>query len=205
VADWTDADKKLVADLWAQGLSALQISKRIGGGRTRNSVIGIVHRNGLRRTAAAWRASVGLGARLTRFPAQPSAPGTPSASAYRAPPVKRDTHQNAGLAFGRPARPVFILCGDGAVLEKPPGHAPKAEAKGSQPLPNTIPVPFLHTTHRQCRWPVGGEGADMLCCGLKTPQDGPYCVAHARDAFQPQAASKARNGKDLERSLRRYA
>lgn len=43
---WTDERRQMAFDLWKEGLSARQISIRIGG-VSRNAVIGVVHRAGL--------------------------------------------------------------------------------------------------------------------------------------------------------------
>jgi hypothetical protein len=45
---WTDANVELLRKLWSEGKSASDIAKAIGGGMTRNAVIGKVHRLGLR-------------------------------------------------------------------------------------------------------------------------------------------------------------
>ncbi|NBU29555.1 MAG: GcrA cell cycle regulator, partial [Caulobacteraceae bacterium] len=44
---WTDERVNTLRTLWAEGLSASQIAKQLGGGVTRNAVIGKVHRLGL--------------------------------------------------------------------------------------------------------------------------------------------------------------
>ena len=44
---WTDDRVELLAKLWGEGLSASQIAAALGGGVTRNAVIGKVHRLGL--------------------------------------------------------------------------------------------------------------------------------------------------------------
>ena len=48
---WTEDRVELLKKLWADGLSASQIAKRLGG-VTRNAVIGKVHRLGLSGRAA---------------------------------------------------------------------------------------------------------------------------------------------------------
>lgn len=45
-----DSERTQILDLWREGLSASQIAGRIGGGRSRSAVLGVVHRankNGL--------------------------------------------------------------------------------------------------------------------------------------------------------------
>lgn len=46
-AGWTDERVELLGKLWGEGLSASQIAGVLGGGVTRNAVIGKVHRLGL--------------------------------------------------------------------------------------------------------------------------------------------------------------
>lgn len=45
---WTESRVATVEKLWADGLSAAEIAKQLGG-TTRNAVIGVVHRNGWQR------------------------------------------------------------------------------------------------------------------------------------------------------------
>jgi len=56
-----------------------------------------------------------------------------------------------------------------------------------------------------CKWPIGDPSADSFTfCGKVSENDGPYCVAHARVAYQPQQSRKRAGASDLARSLRRY-
>ena len=54
---WTDERVELLKRLWAEGLSASQIARELGG-VTRNAVIGKVHRLGLHASAPRTRARV---------------------------------------------------------------------------------------------------------------------------------------------------
>src|SRR5579875_4115970 len=49
---WTDDRVDVLKKLWLDGFSASQIAKQLGGGLTRNAVIGKVHRLGLSGRAA---------------------------------------------------------------------------------------------------------------------------------------------------------
>ena len=49
---WTEDRVDVLKRLWLEGLSASQIAKQLGGGVTRNAVIGKVHRLGLSGRAA---------------------------------------------------------------------------------------------------------------------------------------------------------
>jgi GcrA cell cycle regulator len=57
-----------------------------------------------------------------------------------------------------------------------------------------------------CKWPIGDPATDGFSfCGRRTGEEGPYCVEHARLAYQPQQKKSKRPGEaDLARSLRRY-
>ena len=73
-AGWTEDRVGALKKLWLEGQSASQIAKQLGGGVTRNAVIGKVHRLGL-----SGRAAPSQPARATRpRPAQPTqAPSAP--------------------------------------------------------------------------------------------------------------------------------
>lgn len=58
--------------------------------------------------------------------------------------------------------------------------------KAFTPLVGTTPAPFGSPG---CKWPVGGSGADTLCCGEPKADSGSYCPTHhavAHVAFTPK-------------------
>lgn len=77
-AGWTEDRVGALTKLWLEGQSASQIAKALGGGVTRNAVIGKVHRLGL-----SGRAAPSQPARTTYRPTRPRAtapaPAQPSA------------------------------------------------------------------------------------------------------------------------------
>jgi GcrA cell cycle regulator len=76
-AGWTEDRVGALKKLWLEGQSASQIAKQLGGGVTRNAVIGKVHRLGLSgRAAPSQPARTTFRAARPRpaAPAQPSAP-----------------------------------------------------------------------------------------------------------------------------------
>ena len=75
---WTDDRVESLRKLWLDGLSASQIAKHLGGGLTRNAVIGKVHRLGL-----SGRATASQPNRVAFKPARPPRPAAPT------PPVLR--------------------------------------------------------------------------------------------------------------------
>src|SRR5947208_9054221 len=56
-----------------------------------------------------------------------------------------------------------------------------------------------------CKWPIGDPATDSFTfCGRRSASEGPYCVEHARVAYQPPQAKKKSSASELARSLRRY-
>jgi GcrA cell cycle regulator len=56
-----------------------------------------------------------------------------------------------------------------------------------------------------CKWPIGDPSTDSFTfCGRRAETEGPYCVNHARIAYQPQQPRKRSGATELARSLRRY-
>ncbi len=84
---WTEDRVGALKKLWLEGQSASQIAKQLGGGVTRNAVIGKVHRLGLSgRAAPSQPARTTFRAPRPR-PAQPSAPRRIEAAQPRTAPV----------------------------------------------------------------------------------------------------------------------
>ncbi len=117
-----------------------------------------------------------------------------------------------------PARPVFK-----APRAPRPAMSPQHAPRRAEPVhhhhhqhapPTRLAMPeepgsatVLTLGAHMCKWPIGDPSTDAFSfCGRRTGQDGPYCIEHARVAYQPAAK---KNGKrsdeaDLARSLRRY-
>ncbi len=176
---WTDERVDVLKKLWLDGLSASQIAKQLGG-VTRNAVIGKVHRLGLSGRAA---------------PSQPARP------VFKAP---------------RPARPVSTTPSAPRRMAEPaqPAAAPVAATSSSIPAPPQVPVlrveepgsaTVLTLGAHMCKWPIGDPSTDSFTfCGRRASES-PYCVEHARVAYQPAQGGKKKPGpNDLARSLRRY-
>ena len=174
---WTDERVETLKKLWTEGHSASQIAKALGG-VTRNAVIGKVHRLGLSGRAA------------------PSQPARPLYKPTRPPrPVSQPVHAHPQHAASAPsvrrtepvvARPVI-----------------------SQPIVPYIEEPGTATVltlgAKMCKWPIGDPSSDSFSfCGRRADDGTPYCVEHARVAYQPSQKKKRETGADLSRSLRRY-
>ena len=175
-ASWTEDRVGALKKLWLEGQSASQIAKTLGGGVTRNAVIGKVHRLGL-----SGRAAPSQPARTTFRAATRPRPAAPAAP-VQAPSAPRRIEAVA-------PRPVMVA--------QPVAPAPAPE------LPGTATVMTLGA--HMCKWPIGDPSSrEFSFCGRRATEN-VYCGEHARVADQPQVRKGAKDGAtELARSLRRY-
>ena len=156
-ASWTEDRVGALKKLWLEGQSASQIAKTLGGGVTRNAVIGKVHRLGLSGRAAPSQPARNTFRAATR--PRPAAPAAP----VQAPSAPRRIEAVA-------PRPVMVA--------QPVAPAPAPE------LPGTATVMTLGA--HMCKWPIGDPSSrEFSFCGRRA-SEGVYCVEHARVAYQPQ-------------------
>lgn len=147
---------------WAAGHTAGQIARRLGGGITRNAVIGKVHRLGI--------ASRSMG--LHKKPATRSKPWTP------VPP-------GPGRVRQRAVPPVAPE----EVCDIRPDNPPAVESERKTLLFRNA-LGHLEADDRLtsacCRWPIGDpKHADFHFCGKVKAAGLPYCGAHAERAYAP--------------------
>ncbi len=208
---WTDERVETLKRMWAEGQSASQIAKELGG-VTRNAVIGKVHRLGLSN-----RVSGGSGRDEEEVEAPAVAPAAPPprAEAPRAPePLRADPAPAARPtpAPERPAPAAAAAPASGASVTPLPIR--KAIIPAGQPLPpqpsaNEISpealasvrevekrarkLTLMELTERTCKWPIGDPATDdFWFCGLPSVPGKPYCEAHVGVAFQPMSARRDR-------------
>ena len=199
---WTDERVETLKRMWAEGQSASQIAKELGG-VTRNAVIGKVHRLGLSNRVA--------GGREDEDEATPA----PAAAAPRAEP-KPEPAPRAEPSAARPApeRPAPAAAAPAAPSNVTPLPIRKAIVPAGQPLPpqpsaNEISpealasvrevekrarkLSLMELTERTCKWPIGDPATeDFWFCGLPSLPGKPYCEAHVGVAFQPMSARRDR-------------
>lgn len=194
-AGWTEDRVGALKKLWLEGQSASQIAKALGGGVTRNAVIGKVHRLGL-----SGRAAPSQPARTTFRTARPS---TKAAATAAAPATNAAPAAPAPQPTQAPSAPRRIE----AVAPRPatvPTQVAQPSAPAPMPeLPGTATVLTLGA--HMCKWPIGDPSSrEFSFCGRRA-SEGVYCVEHARVAYQPQVRKGSKDGaSDLARSLRRY-
>jgi GcrA cell cycle regulator len=199
---WTDERVETLKKMWAEGQSASQIAKELGG-VTRNAVIGKVHRLGLSNRVG------GVGGREDgeeEIAAAAAPPPRPAAEAPRAP-------EPAKAAEARPAadRPAAAQAPASNVTQLPLRKpiVPAGQPLPPQPSANEISpealasvrevekkakkLTLMELTERTCKWPIGDPATDdFWFCGLPSLPGKPYCEAHVGVAFQPMSARRDR-------------
>jgi GcrA cell cycle regulator len=115
----------------------------------------------------------------------------------------------------QPSRPAFRTARPVRPAATPTHHR-RAEAAKVEGLPRIAPRPLpaveepgtatvLTLGAHMCKWPIGDPAtADFTFCGRRATDEGPYCIEHARVAYQPPQARKKTSASELARSLRRY-
>lgn len=172
MSTWTEQETDLLRDLWREGLSASQIGARIG--KTRNAVLGRVHRLGIadrpkRSNAAATRSTP----RRKVAPQRAPMPTSLRQSTERAP---QDVLDEIASVY---------RCG--------------APVDHHDDDPDFIGPCFRLTVRTMplfgaCRWPIGDpEEAGFHFCGARAEPGRPYCEQHARIAYVPAKPRKPRN------------
>lgn len=184
---WTEEKNEQLRLLHKKGLSARQMADALGG-VSRNAVIGRSNRMGLGPIGG------GKASAPVRFQA-PKQPKVYRPSAGKFTP--RDPNDNK----------VVNILANVEVRKNPPPEVVVRE-RVFVPVEKRDPVPFGSPG---CRWPVSGEGADMMCCGanrVEPTQERPspsYCAEHAAIAYQKPKAGAPKNAREMFRALRRYA
>ncbi|MBR9835254.1 MAG: GcrA cell cycle regulator [Alphaproteobacteria bacterium] len=154
---WTEDRVEVLKKLWAEGHSASQIAKELGG-VTRNAVIGKVHRLGLSGRATPSR-PVKRPPRLARPKPRLQPDGTVVT------PKVRPSTMDAPLRTAEKAAMVAAL---------PPQKLADGEA-----------ATILTLRDSMCKWPIGDPADPKFAfCGRKA-SSGPYCSEHGKVAFQP--------------------
>jgi GcrA cell cycle regulator len=195
---WTDEETALLRELATADHSATQIAMRIPG-KSRNSVIGKLHRLGLSTSGQAyifWNAA--RDAELMRLTdegySQPMAAEqigcTRMAARDRLARLRREgkgapnlsTRYRPQKAAGR----LSVLTGLPLASISKPLPAPKRVARDAAPRK----LKFLELHHGHCRYILdegdGPANMDSVYCGADTVEGGSWCGPHRRMVFQPR-------------------
>ena len=214
---WTDERVETLKRMWAEGQSASQIAKELGG-VTRNAVIGKVHRLGLSNRGSSDAAKAGEatpapapvaeavvaeapaaadpaavnGVEPAATPAQPAPADTAAAVTPEAESFARDADQARPAGPG-PRRAIIPA---GQPLPPQPSAnevSPEALASVREVEKKARRLSLMELTERTCKWPIGDPATDNFWfCGLPVQQGKPYCEAHVGLAFQPMSSRRDR-------------
>jgi GcrA cell cycle regulator len=184
---WTDERVETLKRMWAEGQSASQIAKELGG-VTRNAVIGKVHRLGLSNRA-------GSGVKADEAPAPEAAPAKPvppveAPDPVAAAPEPEPVAERAPI----PMRRVIVPAGQ-PLPPQPSANeiSPETLASVREVEKTARKIPLMDLTERTCKWPIGDPATpDFWFCGLPVQPGKPYCEAHVSVAFQPMSARRDR-------------
>ena len=194
---WTDERVELLKKMWAEGQSASQIAKELGG-VTRNAVIGKVHRLGLSNRTGSGPAPAAAAPAKEAKPVKEAKAKPAPKPAEPEPEAKPRETAAASVAETRPvptpARKQIIPAGQ-PLPPQPSANeiSPEALASVREVEKNAKKISLMELTERTCKWPVGDPATDdFWFCGLPAQSGKPYCEAHVGVAFQPMSARRDR-------------
>lgn len=205
---WSEAEDEQLKTLWAGSLTRAQIGARLDRslkavqGRAAKLKLPYRAKGNVRGNAHFWtvervdhlKESVAKGETCTKIAMRLGCSRSAVISkTHRIGPRKRIRADVAKapeptrkLPFGLPPIPV-IPGGTGSIspfASKPRRVPPAVTAMEAKfcPIEGVEPIRLVARPFNTCGWPVGGEGADMRACGLKT-HSGSYCYEHAVRAY----------------------
>ena len=202
---WTDERVETLKKMWAEGQSASQIAKELGG-VTRNAVIGKVHRLGLSNRVGGVGGNDEGVEETVIAPAQPLRPAVepprtpePSKVAEVRPvtperPAATPAQAPANNVTQLPLRKPIVPAGQ-PLPPQPSANeiSPEALASVREVEKKAKKLTLMELTERTCKWPIGDPATDdFWFCGLPSLPGKPYCEAHVGVAFQPMSARRDR-------------
>lgn len=180
---WTEQQIETLKKMWGNGYSANDIAKNLGGGVTRNAVIGKAHRLKLSAGASAARGSV--------------EPPSKAKGVVMTTINKVSTKRRAMLRTLPPVQASDMPLRT-TTLVREPMLRPIETAKRSEGIPVT------KAGERHCRWPIGDpRSPDFRFCGCETQESLPYCTHHARIAYQT-VSRRSRANASVETAVPEY-
>jgi GcrA cell cycle regulator len=179
---WNDDRIEQLKQLWDKGVSASQIADQLGGGITRNAVIGKAHRLGLKARPSPVKTEPSKKAVAAAAPAPAAA-----APASAAPAAPAPTPQPAPTVARAPERPLADEAVAEPVLDAPTPMVADAPQKSKSNGGKATKVTLLDLNDKICKWPIGHPGdEDFHFCGKPVNPGTPYCLEHCAVAYQAQ-------------------
>lgn len=196
---WTDERVETLKRMWAEGQSASQIAKELGG-VTRNAVIGKVHRLGLSNRVAGGKDDEEdtpvAAASAAKPDPRPEPAARPEPTARTAPerPAAAAPAAAPSNVTPLPIRKAIVPAGQ-PLPPQPSANeiSPEALASVREVEKRARRLTLMELTERTCKWPIGDPATDdFWFCGLPSLPGKPYCEAHVGVAFQPMSARRDR-------------
>jgi len=201
---WPLAKINNLRSLWGLGWSAARIAKSIG--KTRNAVIGKAKRIGLSRRPSP---IIREGEYKTYSPSRVSAWHPEDDEMLR--DLAKRGHSEREIAYEMDIDHVRVHRRAkklGITLKKEKRtrssylsretraselQLKRPEYYGDPTVFAGVGISLFLAGARNCRWPLDGLGADGMprCCGNEMHSDGPYCVDHARRAYNGETKAQA--------------
>jgi GcrA cell cycle regulator len=161
---WTDERLELLKKLWSEGLSASQIAAEIGGGMTRNAVLGKSHRLGLVRNTS---------------------------SGTSAPRSRKESPAPGKIPTPRPSVRHGLTPMISTASQPPNEQAGTASLPEEITSPPQEGLTIMDLREGMCRWPLGDPTRpEFRYCGAHAIAGLPYCSHHAQIAYLPTAERK---------------
>jgi len=207
--EWTQERVEQLTNLWLEGLSASQIAVQMGGGISRNAVIGKVHRLKLSGRARAVK-SASAAVASSKEKGETLVPVATSLSEKREEKVAKQEVKKSEAAASKTkeddARVVRLNIVE--MSREQEKSAPKQEDEAvndvaednvvvvesrSRPddevvIPMSRRLTLLQLTEKTCKWPIGDPlQGNFYFCGAEACEGSPYCRYHSKIAFQPVA------------------
>lgn len=189
--DWTPERIDRLKQLWADGYSASEIARTLGG-TTRNAVIGKRSRLGLEAR------SVAGGRPLTRHIWGDELKRLVAEGRSRAEMMVHFGVSESGLrrrleAVGLTARRSYRRASSTPAL-RPPQPRKQRRPKEPPTPPESKMIPLMDLEPESCRWPIGDpKDADFAFCGAKSKVGSPYCDHHDHIAYVEPEPAKSRS------------
>lgn len=199
---WTEERVETLKKMWAEGQSASQIAKELGG-VTRNAVIGKVHRLGLSNRAGSPAPAPAATAKpaLADTAPKPAAKSKPAPRKAEKPEPDADPdadarapERTAATVTATPTRKAIIPAGQ-PLPPQPSANeiSPEALETVREVEKTAKRLTLMELTERTCKWPIGDPATDdFWFCGLPVQPGKPYCEAHVGVAFQPMSSRRDR-------------
>lgn len=190
MSKWTDDRVDLLKRLWGEGKTAKEIAQILGGGLTRNAVIGKAHRLKLSGRISPIQQNKSEEETILEEKARVSGKllDVRSSTAAKAPAEKARTVTTPSVPAAKksPLAPAETK----TTAEQPqfkkravPAEANEAQGAGVQ---------LADIKERMCRWPIGDpKHDDFHFCGATSSAGLPYCEVHAKIAYNVNLRSRA--------------